>query len=113
MALHPNDARRVSYVQARWSRTANTLHCNAPTQRKEFKQEEEIQTSALRNQAVPFKAIGSLIFCRFQTSNSRNISTRVDPFGNNQFLGSEGGRRGRRDENEVAVQRDGEDAAQP
>ena len=87
-ALHPNDARRAPYLQAGWSRTANTIYNNAPTQRKEFKLEEEFQTAALRNQAAPVRAIDSLNFCRFQTPNSANVSTRVDPFGNNLFLGS-------------------------
>ena len=32
-ALHPNDARRAPYLQAGWSRTANTIYNNAPTLR--------------------------------------------------------------------------------
>ena len=41
-----------------------------------------------RNFPPEKSAVDSLNFCRFQTPNSANVSTRVDPFGNNLFLGS-------------------------
>ena len=87
-ALHPDDARRWPYLQAGRSRTASTLFNTAPTQRKEFKLESEFQTAALRNQAAPVRAVEATQGFQFQTPNSGDVSTRVDPYANNMFMGS-------------------------
>ena len=52
-ALDLDDARRTPYCQAGLSKCHNTLHCNAPTQRKQFATREEWQTAVLRSLGVP------------------------------------------------------------
>ena len=59
-ALDLDDARRTPYCQAGLSKCHNTLHCNAPTQRKQFATREEWQTAVLRSLGVPVRAIHGL-----------------------------------------------------
>ena len=97
-ALDLDDARRTPYCQAGLSKCHNTLHCNAPTQRKQFATREEWQTAVLRSLGVPVRAIHGLFALGIKPKRRDEPTSTVDAEGNNLFMGddqratNEGGR---------------------
>ena len=85
--LHQDDARRWPTLQSAQCPTANTL-ANTNIQRVDFNLPEEFQTAVQCNQAAPVSALEPLRGLPLQTPNSRDVSTRVDPYASNMFMGS-------------------------
>ena len=93
-----DDARCTPYCQAGLSKCHNTLHCNAPTQRKQFATREEWQTAVLRSLGVPVRAIHGLFALGIKPKRRDEPTSTIDAEGNNLFMGdyqkatNEGGR---------------------
>ena len=88
-ALDLDDARRTPYCQAGLSKCHNTLHCNAPTQRKQFATREEWQTAVLRSLGVPVRAIHGLFALGIKPKRRDEPTSTVDAEGNNLFMGGD------------------------